>query len=88
MEPSDVHEVLEKAELEGDLSDVFATDDRSQALKDFLATYKDLKDIEEPKYYWPTETDPRAPEVANWMRVNFDTVFPNIARNTENHLTK
>lgn len=83
MEPSDVHEVINSSEPQGDLGDIFATDDRSQLLKDFLAKYKDVSVIEEPKYYWPTETDPRATEVANWMRTNFDTVFPNIAAKSD-----
>lgn len=72
-------EVVEHSKPCGELADIFATDDRTERLKEFLASYKDVKEIDEPKYYWPTETDPHASEVVSWIHENFDTVFPNIA---------
>ena len=57
----------------------FNCDDTSNNLKKFVDSIKQVKEQNEPTYFWPTENDPNSQEVINWAINNATEIFPNLA---------
>jgi hypothetical protein len=78
MKPLTPREFLETAEATRNLSDVFGCEDTTEQLKHFLNHYCDLKDLDPPAYYWPTEKDPHTAEVLQWQEQNLAHLLPSV----------
>jgi hypothetical protein len=80
MEATDPLDFLKQSSPTQDLSDIFATDNRSERLLQFIEESRVVKEQDLPGYYWPCDTDPHAAVVAEWHRQHIQELFPNTFR--------